>query len=83
MPIKKKEVIPPDILYHGTTHAAISKIQKEGLKPMRRRYVHPKDIETALAVGKRRDDTPILLKVDAKKPMKTVSSSMKEMIKLS
>lgn len=68
MHIKKEETIPPDVLYHGTTHKALDRILKEGLKPMSRQYVHlSKDIGTALLVGKRRDDKPVLLSVDAKK----------------
>ena len=68
MHIKKEEMIPPDVLYHGTTHRALDRILKEGLKPMSRQYVHlSKDVDTALSVGKRRDDKPVLLSVDAKK----------------
>lgn len=67
MHIKKEETIPPDVLYHGTTHKALNRILKEGLKPMSRQYVHlSKDLETALLVGKRRDEKPVLLSVDAK-----------------
>lgn len=68
MHIKKEKTVPPDVLYHGTTHKALDRILKEGLKPMSRQYVHlSKDIGTALLVGKRRDDKPVLLSVDAKK----------------
>jgi len=67
MRIKKNQVVPPDVLYHGTTHRALEAILKEGLKPMARQYVHlSKDIDTALSVGKRRDEHPVLLKIDAK-----------------
>lgn len=68
MRIKKEEITPPDILYHGTTHKAAKEIFSEGLKPMVRQYVHlSKDIETAVSVGKRRESNPVLLVVDAKK----------------
>jgi putative RNA 2'-phosphotransferase len=40
--------------------------EKFGLKMMNRQYVHlSSDIRTALAVGKRHDDAPVLLEVDA------------------
>lgn len=68
MHIRKEETIPPDVLYHGTTHKSIDRILKEGLKPMSRQYVHlSKDTDTAILVGKRRDDKPVILSVDAKK----------------
>lgn len=71
MHIEKEEIVPPDVLYHGTTHKALDRILKEGLKPMSRQYVHlSKDLDTALLVGKRRDDKPVLLSVDAKKAFK-------------
>ncbi len=66
--IKKEEIIPPAILYHGTTHTALPKILATGLKPMGRQYVHLSvDKETAIMVGKRRDEEPLVLKIDAKK----------------
>ena len=58
---------PPNVLYHGTSRRAMEKIQTEGLKPMNRQYVHlSSDVETARKVGKRHDDTPVILEVDAK-----------------
>lgn len=66
--IQKEEAIPPDVLYHGTTHKAINNIMIEGLKPMSRQYVHLSvDIDTAKLVGLRRDNDPIILTIDAKK----------------
>jgi len=54
------------VLYHGTTPNAASKILMEGLKPMRRRWVHlSPTIEIAREVGMRRTSTPIVLEVDA------------------
>lgn len=32
------EAVPPDVLFHGTTAAAIPAIRREGLRPMRRRH---------------------------------------------
>lgn len=69
--IMLNKVVPPDILYHGTTQKALNSILEEGLKPMQRQYVHlSKDIETAIEVGKRRDDNPVVLEIDAKRAYK-------------
>ena len=68
MHISKESIIPPDVLYHGTTHEAFNSIMKNGLKPMSRQYVHLSvDINTAVQVGKRRDNNPVVLIVDAAK----------------
>lgn len=65
--IKMDKVMPPDILYHGTTNKALRLIMSKGLKPMRRQYVHlSKDIDTAIEVGKRREENTVILKIDAK-----------------
>ena len=65
---KFKESVPPDILFHGTSHAAYKQICKEGLKPMNRQYVHLSvDIATAKKVGMRHDKNPVILTVDAAK----------------
>ncbi|QIK73981.1 RNA 2'-phosphotransferase [Propioniciclava coleopterorum] len=57
---------PPARLFHGTSHAAWLRIQAEGLRPMRRQYVHlSTDAEMATEVGRRRDPEPLLLTVDA------------------
>lgn len=58
--------VPPTVLYHGTSHNAMVRIIWEGLKPMSRQYVHlSRDIATAQKVGKRHDDCPVILKIDA------------------
>lgn len=52
--VELQEKIPPDILYHGTGIKHVESINKQGLLPMTRLYVHlSKDIETAINVGKR------------------------------
>lgn len=57
-----------DELYHGTTQKAAKKILNEGLKSKGRQKVHlSKTIEDAKQVGKRRTDSPVILKVDAEK----------------
>ncbi len=66
--IRKEPVVPPDILYHGTSHKAYEIIMDSGLKPMSRQYVHlSTDTDTAVRVGKRRDKKPVILTVDAKR----------------
>ena len=56
---------PPAVLYHGTATRCLDKIMREGLKPMRRLYVHlSPDRQTALKVGSRHGE-PVVLKVDA------------------
>ena len=68
MHISKEPIEPPAILYHGTTHKAAQIILKDGLKPMKRQYVHLSvDTDTAVQVGKRRDSEPVILKIDAAK----------------
>jgi putative RNA 2'-phosphotransferase len=65
--IKKTKAVPPDILYHGTGEKYVSSIDKEGLLPKSRLYVHlSKDEETAVNVGKRHGK-PVIYKVDARK----------------
>lgn len=65
--VELKEVTPPDVLYHGTGEKFVSSINKLGLIPKSRLYVHlSKDIETATNVGKRHGN-PIVYSVDCKK----------------
>ena len=55
-----------EVLYHGTTREAISRILKEGLRPMRRRWVHlSPTIEIARRVALRRTSRPVILKINA------------------
>lgn len=50
-----KEKVPPSRLFHGTTSAATTEIEKRGLLPMSRHYVHMSaDVDTAASVGGRR-----------------------------
>jgi putative RNA 2'-phosphotransferase len=66
--IIKKEEEPPAVLLHGTPNKFVSLILEKGLIPKGRQYVHlSEELETALQVGKRRDDEPVILKIDAKK----------------
>ncbi len=59
-----KPMLPLDILYHGTASKHVDAIMREGIKSMRRQYVHlSNDIETATKVGSRHGE-PIILKID-------------------
>ena len=65
--IKHPVAAPPDRLYHGTTPGAAAKIRREGLKPMRRQYVHlSTDIATAAMVARRRTANPVIITVHAR-----------------
>jgi putative RNA 2'-phosphotransferase len=67
MKILKEEKMPPNVLYHGTARRFLESIIKNGLLPQSRQYVHlSQDIETAENVGKRHDDKPCILIIDAK-----------------
>ena len=53
------------VFYHGTTPYAASEIVKEGLRPMKRKWVHlSPTIEIAREVGLRRTQNPVVLKVN-------------------
>jgi putative RNA 2'-phosphotransferase len=59
--------MPPEFLYHGTTHAAARLIVDEGLKKMDRDFVHlSANQQMAIQVGKRRDNQPVVFEVQAK-----------------
>ena len=67
MKILKEDKMPPNVLYHGTARRFVESISKNGLLPQSRQYVHlSQDIETAENVGKRHDDKPCILIIDAK-----------------
>ena len=66
--IARTEGEPPEVLYHGTARRLCGAIMSEGLSPMARQYVHLSvDVDTAKRVGSRRDSSPALLEVDAKR----------------
>ena len=57
---------PPEYLYHGTGQKYVKSIDRTGLVPKGRLYVHlSKDCETAVKVGMRHG-VPAVLKVDAR-----------------
>lgn len=52
--VELEEVIPPEILYHGTGRKYVASINEIGLIPKSRLYVHlSKDLATAKKVGSR------------------------------
>lgn len=59
--------IPPDILYHGTSHKSLESIILHGLLKMQRQFVHLSiNIHAAIEIGKRKDSNPAIIKVDSK-----------------
>jgi len=57
---------PPEILYHGTHPAAVASIRKNGLRAMKRQYVHlSTTMERAREVSSRRTRAPVILIVRA------------------
>ena len=52
--VELEEKTPPDVLYHGTGEKYVSSIEKEGLIPKSRLYVHlSADVSTAKKIGRR------------------------------
>ena len=64
--IEREATIPPETLYHGTTQEAAQAILREGLRSMKRQFVHlSTDQETARIVGLRRTNKPVILRIAA------------------
>ncbi len=65
-PITYPPVAPPPILYHGTHAGALESIRRDGLRSMKRQYVHlSTTVERAEEVARRRTPVPIILTVRA------------------
>jgi putative RNA 2'-phosphotransferase len=65
-PVIYPAVVPPEVLYHGTHARAIPAIRRQGLRAMKRQYVHLSTTEArALEVAGRRATAPVLLVVRA------------------
>ena len=65
--VELEEKMPPDVLYHGTGEKYVSSIEKQGLIPKSRLYVHlSSDTETAKKVGSRHG-RPVIYAVDCRK----------------
>lgn len=78
--VELKEAVPPEVLYHGTGRKYVESINKEGLLPRQRLYVHLSgDVETALKVGKRHGE-PFIYKILAGKwLMQAINSTYQKM----
>lgn len=64
--VELEKVEPPEFLWHGTGEKFVSSIDKQGLIPKSRLYVHlSSDKETAIKVGKRHGK-PVLYKIKSK-----------------
>lgn len=64
--IARTRAAPPRVLRHGTTARAAEVILTEGLRPMRRQYVHLSvDVETARRVGGRTGADTVVLEIAA------------------
>ena len=67
-------VAPPNFLYHGTALNFVARIQKEGLNPRSRQYVHlSTDLETAITVGLRHGQ-PVVFTILARQMYETGQS---------
>ena len=65
--VELEELVPPEILWHGTGEKYVTSIDKQSLIPKSRLYVHlSKDEETAINVGSRHGK-PVIYLVSAKK----------------
>jgi putative RNA 2'-phosphotransferase len=61
------EVEPLEILYHGTSPRSLPAIRSDGLRAMRRQYVHlSTEPEQARVVGRRHSPDPVVLIVRAR-----------------
>lgn len=64
--IQRRRGAPPSVLFHGTASGSWAMIAEEGLRPMGRHFVHLSvDRGAAVAVGRRKDVSPMSLLVDA------------------
>lgn len=64
----KTPAAPPAFLYHGTTQRALPSIMADGLKPMRRQYVHLSvDRATAQIVAGRKGQDVVILLIQAQR----------------
>ena len=63
--VELTQAMPPELLWHGTGEKYTASIEKTGLIPKSRLYVHlSKDMDTAIAVGKRHGK-PVVYQVSA------------------
>lgn len=68
--VELEEVVPPDYLYHGTGEKYMESIDRQGLIPKSRLYVHlSEDRDTAVKVGSRHGK-PIIYRVKSREMYK-------------
>ena len=64
--VELEQLMPPDVLWHGTAQKYVDSIEEIGLIPKGRLYVHlSADYETAVKVGQRHGK-PVIYQIDAK-----------------
>lgn len=69
--LKFKQIIPPDILYHGTSNKHLKSILNTGLNKGARCHVHLADnIKIAEQVGARRKGEVVILSINCKQMIK-------------
>lgn len=69
--IEKEVAVPPATLYHGTSPEAVTAILHEGLRSMKRQYVHlSTDEQTARIVALRHTNRPVILRIAAQEAHK-------------
>lgn len=60
--VELKQIIPPELLYHGTGYKLLNTIFIDGIKKMKRLHVHLSgDVETAINVGSRKGEACVLI----------------------
>jgi putative RNA 2'-phosphotransferase len=60
-----------ELLYHGTTTESARKVLRNGLRPMKRRWVHLSPTkEIAIEVGRRRALNPVVIEINANEARK-------------
>ena len=65
--VELEEKLPPRVLYHGTACKYTEAIEREGLRPKTRLYVHLSgDVQTARAVGARHGEV-VVYRINAAK----------------
>jgi putative RNA 2'-phosphotransferase len=65
--LSRERATPPTILFHSTSPNAADAITDDGLRPMSRQYVHLSvDKATALEVGRRKSQVPVLFEIEAR-----------------
>lgn len=63
-PVTYPPADPPPILFHGTHSGAVVNIRKNGLRAMKRQYVHLSTTqERATEVARRRTEQPVILAI--------------------